>query len=109
MVVFMAQKNHKMRWRLILACGLFAIGFGISALVYGVVVIAHGPFPALSSGYFISGFFIIGLGMGYLVLTPIVRNLEKNIRKLEEPYSECKSGLANYPATVNKETNPTKS
>jgi hypothetical protein len=76
-----------MRWGLVLALGIIAVAIGVFFNAYATAVVESGPFPAKSAGYQIGGFFFIGLGMGYLVLVPLIRNLENKIRKMEkEPF-----------------------
>ncbi|MFB0559951.1 MAG: hypothetical protein ACETWM_01780 [Candidatus Lokiarchaeia archaeon] len=80
----MTEKNHKSRWRSVVASGLFFIALGVFLIVYAITVIERGRFPADSVLYLINGFSFIGLGMGYLVCAHIIRDLEEKIRKLEE-------------------------
>ena len=82
--ILVTKKNHKPRWGLVVALGLFSIVLAVFLIVYAIIVIERGPFPANSSLYLINGFFFIGLGMGYLVCAYVIKNLEKKIRKLEE-------------------------
>lgn len=86
----MTKKNHKSRRSLVVvvASGLFPIVVGSLLIVYAITVVERGPFPDNSVGYIISGFFFIGLGMGYLACAPMIKDLEKTIRKLEEELYE---------------------
>ncbi len=70
-----------MRWGLVLALGIIAVAIGIFINAYAIIVVQSGPFPAQSGGFQISGFFFIGLGMGYIFCVPIIRNLEMKIEK----------------------------
>jgi len=90
-MILVTEKDHKPRWGLVLAAGLFSIAFGVFIIVYAITVIQRGPFPADSSVYLINGFFLIGLGMGYLACARVIKNLEKKIRKLEEELYEQKT------------------
>lgn len=80
----MPEQKHKIRWGLVLALGIIAVSIGFFINVYAIAIVQSGPFPATSGSYQISGFFFIGLGMGYLVLTPLIKYQEKKIRKLEK-------------------------
>jgi hypothetical protein len=80
----MIERKHKPRWGLIVGLGIFAIAVGIFINTYAIVVVENGPFPAKSGGFQISGFFFIGLGIGYVVCAPAVKQLEKKIRNLED-------------------------
>jgi hypothetical protein len=80
----MPDKKHKMRWGLILILGIIAVVIGVFLNVYAIVVVPSSPFPATGGRYIIPGFFFIGLGMGYMVCTPFIRQLETKIRKREE-------------------------
>ena len=84
----MPEKNHKLRWGLVLALGLFSIAFALVIFVYAIAVVESGPFPAKSGGFLLPGFFFVGIGMGYLVLTPMVTMLEKRISRLEKELHE---------------------
>ena len=75
-----------MRWGLVLALGILAVAIGVILNAYAIVVVQSGPFPAQGSGYQIQGFFFIGLGMGYLFVTPLIRQQDMRIRKLEEEH-----------------------
>ena len=84
----MPEKNHKPRWGLVLALGLFSISFALIIFVYAIAVVESGPFPAKSGGFLLPGFFFVGIGMGYLVLTPMVTMLEKRISRSEKELHE---------------------
>jgi hypothetical protein len=72
---------------LVLVLGIIAVAIGVLINVYAIVVVQSGPFPAKSGGFQISGFFFIGLGMGYMFSTPLIRILEEKIRKMEQELS----------------------
>lgn len=80
----MHEQKYKIRWSLVLALGLIAVAIGFLINIYAIAIVQKGPFPAISGSYQISGFFFIGLGMGYLVLTPLVKYQYEKIRKLEK-------------------------
>ena len=84
----MAERKHKPRWGLVAVLGIFAIAVGVFINAYAIIVVQSGPFPVKSGGYQITGFFFIGLGMGYLVCTVMIKALEKKIRKLEDKFHE---------------------
>jgi hypothetical protein len=71
------KANHGRYWVLVLVCGLIGFVLGISLLVYALVVVAHGPFPALFSDFETPGMFLLGYGIGCTSVTPIVRQLEQ--------------------------------
>jgi hypothetical protein len=73
----MIKTNRGRRWVLVLACGLIGLALGISIIVYALVVVAKGPFPAQFSDFNTGGMFCIGYGLGCTSVTPIVRQLEK--------------------------------
>jgi hypothetical protein len=78
------EKKHKMRWGLVLILGIIAVAIGVFLNAYAIFVVPSSPFPATGGRYIIPGFFFIGLGMGYMVCTPFIRQLETKIRKREE-------------------------
>ena len=80
----MPEKKHKMRWGLVLILGIIAVAIGVFLNAYAIFVVPSSPFPATGGRYIIPGFFFIGLGMGYMVCTPFIRQLETKIRKREE-------------------------
>jgi hypothetical protein len=80
----MPEKKHKTRWGLILILGIIAVAIGVFLNAYAVVVVPSSHFPATGGRYQIPGFFLIGLGMGYIVLIPFIRHLEAKIKKMEE-------------------------
>jgi hypothetical protein len=80
----LSGKKHKMRWGLVLILGIIAVAIGIILNLYAIVVVPSGPFPATGGRYQISGFFFIGIGMGYMIVTPLIRQLETKIKKMEE-------------------------
>ena len=80
----MPEKKHKMRWGLVLILGIIAVAIGVFLNAYAIFVVPSSPFPATGGRYTIPGFFLIGLGMGYIVLTPFIRQLETKIKKMEE-------------------------
>ena len=86
----MPEKNHKPRWGLVLALGLFSISFALIIFVYAIAVVESGPFPAKSGGFLLPGFFFVGIGMGYLFLPPMVKMLENKIRRLEKELASKK-------------------
>ena len=87
----MPEKNHKPRWGTVLALGLFSIAFAVIIFVYAITVVESGPFPAKSEGFLLPGFFFVGIGMGYLFVTPMIKMLEKKIRRLEKELYEQKA------------------
>jgi hypothetical protein len=78
------EKKHKMRWGIVLILGIIAVAIGVSLNAYAIFVVPSSPFPATGGRYTIPGFFLIGFGMGYMVLTPFIRQLETKIKKMEE-------------------------
>ena len=80
----MPDKKHKMRWGLVLILGIISVAIGVFLNAYGIFVVPSSPFPSTGGRYTIPGFFLIGLGMGYIVLTPFIRQLETKIKKMEE-------------------------
>ena len=80
----MPDKKHKMRWGLVLILGIISVAIGVFLNAYAIFVVPSSPFPATGGRYIIPGFFFIGLGMGYMVCTPFIRQLETKIRKREE-------------------------
>ena len=70
---------HKKQWILVLALGVFLIVFGTFIIAYSIIVVEHGLFQATAVGFSIPGYFFIGLGMGYIICSGIIRNLEKKI------------------------------
>jgi hypothetical protein len=91
----MTEKEHKSRWGLVVALGVFAIAVGAFINAYAIIVVQSGPFPVTSGGYQITGFFFIGIGMGYLICTPMIKELEKKARKLEGMLHEQKTTQQN--------------
>ena len=87
----MPEKTHKPRWGLVLGLGLFSVVFAVIIFVYAITVVESGPFPAKSGGFLLPGFFFVGIGMGYLFLTPAIRMLENKIRRLEKELYEQKT------------------
>ena len=79
----MPEKKHKMRWGLVLILGIIAVAIGVFLNAYAIFVVPSGPFPATGGRYTIPAFFFIGLGMGYMVCTPFIRQLETKIKKME--------------------------
>jgi len=73
------KMNYRHRWVLVLALGLFAIALGFFITVYAIIVVERGPFPATSSSYLISAWFLVGMGMGYVVCSFVIRDLEKKL------------------------------
>jgi hypothetical protein len=69
-----------MRWGLVLAMGIVAVAIGVFIDYYAIVVVQSGPYPAQSGGWMTTGFFFIGLGMGYMVCVPLIRSLEMKLR-----------------------------
>jgi len=69
--------NHRRLWVLVLACGLIGLALGISILIYALVVVANGPFPAQFSEFDTLGMFCLGYGIGCTSVMPIVRSLEQ--------------------------------
>ena len=84
MVNVMPDKKHKMRWGLVLILGIIAVAIGVFLDAYAIVVVPSSPFPATGGRYIIPGFFLVGMGMGYMALTPFIRQLETKIKKMEE-------------------------
>lgn len=80
----MPEKKHKMRWGLVPILGTVAVAIGVFLNAYAMFVVPSSPFPATGGRYQIPGFFLIGLGMGYMILTPFIRQLETKIKKMEE-------------------------
>jgi hypothetical protein len=80
----MPEKKHKMRWGLVLILGIIAVAIGVFLNAYAIFVVPSSSFPATGGRYTIPGFFLIGLGMGYMVLTPFIRQLETKIKKMEK-------------------------
>jgi hypothetical protein len=78
------EKKHKMRWGLVLILGIIAVAIGVFLNAYAIFVVPSSPFPATGGRYTIPGFFLVGIGMGYMVLTPFIRQLETKIKKMEE-------------------------
>jgi hypothetical protein len=78
------DKKHKARWGLVLILGIILVAIGVFFNVYAIVVVPSSPFPAAGGRYTIPGFFFIGFGMGYMVCTPLIRQLETKIKKMEE-------------------------
>ena len=106
----MPEKSHKPRWGLVLALGLFSIAFAVIIFVYAIAVVESGPFPAKSGGFLLPGFFFVGIGMGYLFLTPAISMLEKKIGKLEKELYEQKNSSTrlSYPKNNQYPLNPIK-
>ena len=71
------KANHGHRWVLVLGCGLIGLALGISIIVYALVVVANGPFPAQFSDFNTGGMFCLGYGFGCTSVTPVVRHLEQ--------------------------------
>jgi len=82
--VALIDKKHKTRWVLVLILGTIAVAIGVFLNAYAIFVVPSSPFPATGGRYIISGFFFVGLGMGYMVCTPFIRQLETKIKKMEE-------------------------
>lgn len=80
----MPNKKNKMRWVLVLLLGIIAVAIGVFINAYAIVVVQSGPFPAKSGGFQIAGFFVIGVGMGYMALTPLIKIQEEKIKKMEQ-------------------------
>lgn len=80
----MPEKKHKMRWVLVLILGIISVTIGIFLNAYAIFVVLSSPFPATVGRYTIPGFFLVGMGMGYMALTPFIRQLETKIKKMEE-------------------------
>jgi uncharacterized membrane protein len=78
------NKKNRMQWILVLILGIIAVAVGVFLNFYAIVVVESSPFPAKACGFQISGFFFIGLGLGYMILTPFIRQLETKIKKMEE-------------------------
>ena len=73
-----------MRWGLVLILSIISVAIGIVLNGYAIVVVPNSPFPATGGRYIIPGFFLVGMGMGYMALTPFIRQLEAKIEKMEE-------------------------
>ena len=80
----MSDKKHKMRWGLVFILGIIAAAIGVFLNAYAIFVVPSSPFPATGERYIIPGFFFVGMGMGYMVCTPFIRQLETKIRRMEE-------------------------
>ena len=80
----MPEKKHKMRWGLVPMLGIIAVAIGVFFNAYAIFVVPSSPFPATGGRYIIPGFFLVGMGMGYMTLAPFIRQLETKIRKMEE-------------------------
>jgi len=78
------DKKHKTRWGLVLALGIISVAIGVFLNAYAIVVVPSSPFPATGGRYQIPGFFLVGMGMGYMALTPFIRQLETKIKKMED-------------------------
>jgi hypothetical protein len=84
MVRVVPDKKHKTRWSLVLILGIVAVAIGVSLNAYAIFVVPNSSFPAIGGRYQIPAFFFIGIGMGYMVLTPFIRQLETKIKKMED-------------------------
>ncbi len=80
----MPEENHKTRWGLVLMLGIIAVAIGVFLNAYAIFVVPSSPFPATGGRYITPGFFFVGMGMGYIVLTPFIWQLETKIKKMEE-------------------------
>jgi len=78
------EKKHKMRWGLVLILGIIAVAIGVFLNAYAIFVVPSSPFPATGGRYQIPGFFLVGIGMGYMVCTPFIRQLETKIKRMED-------------------------
>jgi len=78
------NKKHKIRWVLVLILGIISVAIGIVLNGYAIFVVPSSPFPTTGGRYITPGFFLVGMGMGYMALTPFIRQLETKIKKMEE-------------------------
>ena len=83
--MFVANTYYKMQWGLIPLGGLISIVIAVVFWVYAGIVVEHGPFPNTSSGFLVMGAIFFGAGLGWFMLTPAIRSLEKKIKALEQP------------------------
>jgi hypothetical protein len=65
-------------WFIILISGVILATIGFAMLVDAIVVL-NGPFNNNCYGYAIGGSFPFGMGIGYIICSGIIRQLEKKL------------------------------
>ena len=73
----MMKSGHGRRWVLVFAVGLTGRALGNSFILFALLVIGKGAFPAQFSDFETPGMFCLGFGIGLISVTPIVRELEQ--------------------------------
>lgn len=80
----MKRPVYKHAWVFFFVIGLFAMALGVSVIVYATVVVANGSFPVKSDSYLISGYSALFFGLGVLISSIVIRDLQLRLQRNNE-------------------------
>lgn len=75
----MIRLLYKKNWAIVLVLGSISVVIGLLLIAYSIMVVEKGPVPASGDTGMIAGSFALGLGMGYIICSYMINNLEKKI------------------------------